>query len=406
MMKTKPIFLILGSLILVCGIGRSQELNPADWPSMVGYWKFQDTTNLLKATVGNDLMLIGNHTHTPGAYHGDTAVSIAIGSYYRCHHQIAPNGGGDSVNRYTLMFDFMVRNFNQWHTFHQTDSTNANDGECFIKPQMPGLKSTIGTATTGYTADSIEQDVWYRMVISVCLDSFYRYYLNGDLWHEGNLQSVDGRFALTPVLLFFADNNQEDDTIQIGSIAIFDSCLSSADIAVLGGLNPCIANPPVAELGPDIMVCQDQTVTLTVGAGYPVVAWSTGDTTSTLLLDTADLGIGSFNLSVVVQDVHGCLAYDSVMVTFIDCTSIEEPDDEEAYLLYPNPVEQALMIDLSAEEAHFELFTLSGQSVIIRHLTGRGVHYIDTDLLQEGVYIIRISTAGMVKSMKLIKVNK
>jgi hypothetical protein len=60
----------------------AQDLNPASWPHLEGYWKFQQSTNLTKATVGNNLTLVGTHKVVNGPSYGDTAVEIAIGSYY------------------------------------------------------------------------------------------------------------------------------------------------------------------------------------------------------------------------------------------------------------------------------------------------------------------------------------
>jgi hypothetical protein len=54
---------------------------------------------------------------------------------------------------------------------------------------------------------------WYRLLISVECGYAHNYYLDGELLHEGTPQDVDGRFALEPVLLLFADENEEDGEI-------------------------------------------------------------------------------------------------------------------------------------------------------------------------------------------------
>lgn len=393
--------------VLLCIIFPSvltaQDLVPSQWPSLAGYWKFQDTSNLTKATTGNDLMLVGTHEWAPGAFYGDTAISIAIGSYYKCHHQIPPNGGGDSVNRYALMFDFMVHNFDRWHTFQQTDSTNMNDGECFIKPQAPGVISTIGTATTGYTPDSISPGVWYRMVISVCLDSFYRYYIDGDLWLEGNMQAVDGRFALTPLLLFFADNNQEDDTIQIGSMAIFNNFLTDAEVALLGGLDPCIANPPVIDLGADVIICSNNTITLDAGPDFVTYLWSTGDTTRQITLDSSAWGLGSSGIWAAATNIHQCSASDSLTVTFIDCTSVSELDGNMAIRVFPNPFADELVIDLPEGIYHITILTVSGQTVIRSKVSGGQRQRLETRNLSSGIYQLLIEGEGLIDAFKIVK---
>ena len=310
---------IIFSVIVICFSSLSifaQDLVVKDWPQLKGYWKFQDVKNLTKATVGNKLTLVGTHQQVTGPAYGDTAIRIGIGSYYKYAHSMAPNGGGDSVNQYTLMFDFKVLNFKQWHTFFQTDTTNANDGECFIRP-LGTRPARIGTATTGYTNDSINANQWYRLVISVNLNNFYRYYINGKLWLEGDTQEVDGRFALLPQILFFADNDKEDDTIDVASVAIFDTCLSAKNIAKIGSIDPCVANPPKINLGRDTTLCANYTVSLNAGTGYINYQWSTGNKLPFELIDATTLGTGKKTVWVKVTDRNGCKGGDSIVINYL-----------------------------------------------------------------------------------------
>lgn len=300
----------------------AQDLNPADWPHLKGYWKFQNVKDLTKPTVGNKLVLVGTHQPIAGPAYGDTAIRIGVGSYYKYAHGIAPNGGGDSVNQYTLMFDFKVLNFKKWHTFFQTDTTNANDGECFIRP-LGTRPARIGTATTGYTNDSINANQWYRLAISVNLNHFYRYYINGKLWLEGDTQEVDDRFALLPQILFFADNDKEDDTIDVASVAIFDTCLSSKDIAKIGTIDPCIANPPKVNLGRDTTLCANFNVSLNAGTGYVNYQWSTGNKLPFELINANSIGTGKKIVWVKVTDRNGCSGGDSILINFLPLPNVD-----------------------------------------------------------------------------------
>jgi hypothetical protein len=398
------VFFLFTSVISPCS---AQTLDPQAWPNLKGYWTFQDTTQLEKATVGNDLVLVGTHEWVEGPNYGDYASRIAIGSYYKSYHNIPPNGGGDSVNRYTLMFDFRVLNFERWHTFHQTDSTNMNDGECFIKPQSAGIdKSVFGTATTGYTLDSLEANTWYRMVISVCLDSFYRYYINGNLWLDTNNQVVDGRFALTPLLLLFADNNQEDDTIDVSSVAIFDTCLTHAQIAQLGGLDPCIHNPPVVNIGNDttLFYCETANLMLDAGSGFKNYLWSTGDTTQSILIDSNSFATTNIlNLWVKVTDMNDCQATDSITVDCILWTGVPEPTVSYTIKIGPNPADDFIYFSLPEGDSQISIFNVTGQRVLETKTSGSETETIDIKTLAAGVYIIRVEGEHFVYSQKLIR---
>jgi len=293
----------------------SQDLNPSQLPHLKGYWKFQNPNNLTKATVGNNLTLVGSHQWVAGPERKDTAVRIGLGSYYKATHGIAPNGGGDSVNRYTLMFDFKIDNLNRWHTFFQTDTTNQNDGECFIRPNTGSNPGRIGTATTGYTPVAINTNQWYRLVISVNLGNYYRYYLNGQLILDGNNQDIDDRFSLNPQILFFADNDLEDDTIDIASVAIFDTCLSHSEVANLGTVDPCILYPMSLKLGNDTFICGNNTLVKQLSKGYNY-KWSTNDTGANVSFNVSKLGLGQKTISVEMRDLNNCLKRDTMLLSF------------------------------------------------------------------------------------------
>jgi hypothetical protein len=315
-MRTPAIFicivLLSAAMQPLCG----QDLNPSQWPHLSGYWKFQNASNREKATVGKDLTLVGSEQMVKGASFKDTGTRITIGSYYKCYHNISPNGGGDSVNRYTLMFDFKILDLKKWHTFFQTDTTNKNDGECFIRPLNSATPGTIGVGYTGYSKDTVIPNKWHRLMISVNLGHFYRYYLDGKLIHEGDTQDVDGRFALNPHFLLFADDNQEDDTIDVASVAVFDTCLSAADIAKIGPIDPCVLHPMSISLGRDTTICGDHTLVKNLGAGKFSYKWSTGDTASSLVLSMKKLGSGLKTIWVKKTDINQCTVSDTFLVGF------------------------------------------------------------------------------------------
>jgi hypothetical protein len=203
------------------------------WPaSLAGRWTFDNTSDLLNATVGNDLVLTGTHSAVAGPTVSDGAVAIDAGSYYTCTHGIAANGGGSLVNEYSIMFDVMIDNPQEYHCFFQTNEANSNDGDVFINPY-----SQIGITATGYTGFSLKANEWYRIVVTVDLGSSLRYYVDGKLVLDGVSQTVDGTYSLDPTLLFFADDNAEDNLIYAAQVAIFSSSLTSAEVSGLGGFH-------------------------------------------------------------------------------------------------------------------------------------------------------------------------
>ncbi|MCL4181189.1 MAG: metallophosphoesterase [Verrucomicrobia bacterium] len=200
-------------------------------PEPVGAWGFDNPADLLQASAGGDLVLEGAHTAVPGLGAGDGAIRIGIGSYYRCEHGVTPNGSGNYVNQYSLLFDFRIPQFGPWYCFFQTSPANQNDGDCFVRAN----DGAIGVGQTGYSAMRAQPGVWQRLLIAVDnAAGIYDIYLDGELILDGAPQSIDGRFALDPTVLFFADENGEDAPIDVTRIAIYDRALTAADAAELG----------------------------------------------------------------------------------------------------------------------------------------------------------------------------
>jgi len=208
------------------------------WPgSLQGRWTFDNASNPVEATLGNDLLLTGSILPIPGPVANDQAVRIGPGSYFHCYHDIPANGAGAPgfVNKYAILIDFRIPQLGQWYTFFQTNIQNANDGEAFISPA-----GKIGVSQTGYSSYTVIPGQWYRLVVTADLGNHYDYYLDGQVLQQGGAQDLDGRFALYPLLngndlLFFADDNGEDNNIDIAQIAVFDTTLTTQEINDLGG---------------------------------------------------------------------------------------------------------------------------------------------------------------------------
>ena len=241
-MKVKTLFYFVIILFLQTRI--IAQSNPLT-QDRVGWWNFNDTLHITDpvADYGLPLDLVGTHQIVPGPVVNDYAARIGIGSYYKMHHQIAPNGGGSKVNEYTLQFDFKVESIGVWYTFFQTDLSNSSDGDCFISPT-----GNIGVAATGYSTYAVHPNEWYRMIISVKNGTQYNYYLDGQLLNTGIVQAIDGRFSLDSLLLVFADENAEDADIIVSELAIWDRSLSAVEASDLGGFGHNIGTPPGTQL--------------------------------------------------------------------------------------------------------------------------------------------------------------
>ncbi len=247
-MKKIAAFLFLLFLLMChnCFLSaQAPPLVPSSWPALKGMWTFDNPANLTEAAFGNDLVLYGNHNAVNGPDSSDGAVNIGTGSYYKCFHDIPPNGGGSEVNEYSLLIDFRIPATGSWYCFYQTNGSNANDGELFVSPS-----GTVGRATNGpgYTAYILNPGEWYRLLVTADLGTQYKIYLDGILVKLGGALAMDGDYALYPAggnnfFYFFADDNGEDAPIDVALCAVFEEVLTAQQAEDLGGYGHFI--PPV-----------------------------------------------------------------------------------------------------------------------------------------------------------------
>lgn len=209
----------------------------AQVPARTGWWKFDDNSNFQKATIGTDLEATGTIQEAISSpAEGNLAVEVPLGSYFTMNHGIAPNGGGTLVNEWTLQVDFSVPEIPLWYAFFQTAD---GDADLFIaKTSNEGIgrvPNSIGTGSVLYTANTVEANTWYRMVVSVKNGEFFRIYINGELWLESPvIQDVDARYALAPTLLMFQDDDGDDGNINCSEICIWDVALTGEQALLLG----------------------------------------------------------------------------------------------------------------------------------------------------------------------------
>jgi hypothetical protein len=209
----------------------STAIVPASWPSLRGLWKFDNTASPLVATVGTNLTLAGTHTTIAGYSGTDNAVRIGPGSNYSVLHGMPGNGGSATlVNQYTILVDFRVGSLGSWKTFYQTNNTNSNDADLWVR-DSDGM---IGVGDADYSIEGAIPNVWHRMILSVNNGSFFKIYLDGRVILNGTTQAVNGRFSLDPRTYFMSDNNGEDGLIDVSTIALFNSALTQTEVESLG----------------------------------------------------------------------------------------------------------------------------------------------------------------------------
>lgn len=84
-----------------------------------------------------------------------------------------------------------------------------------------------------------------------------------------------------------------------------------------------VINIPVANAGPDQMICEGETATLT-GSGATSLLWSTGETDATITVSP----VSTTTYNLIVTDANGCSATDEVIVTVNDIPTANAGNNE------------------------------------------------------------------------------
>lgn len=214
-----------------------------------GLWRFQNSAEKLKATIGTDLVnshpdnagwmmgpwtMIGV-TGNAGLYADGGIVQDRSWDHLTAYHGIGgPNGGGSYINEYTIAIDYYANP--GWNSLYQTAwNGNANDGDLWINASTQNA-ATIGVGAVGYSVATFDATKWHRIVLSVDNGNFFRAYVDGALFLDGAGQAVDGRFALElDRFSLFADDSWEDAWGLAGTVAVWDRALTTDEVSQMGG---------------------------------------------------------------------------------------------------------------------------------------------------------------------------
>jgi hypothetical protein len=181
----------------------------------------------------------------------------------------------------------------------------------------------------------------------------------------------------------------------IYSVVITDTILGCA---ASDSMSLAVNALPVVDLGMDMTFCDTLDYVLDAGAGGSYL-WSDASINQTLVVTTT----GTYY--VTYTDSNGCEGSDTVTVSFVDCSGIDELGNNISVNLYPNPSAGFLNVSIDTEfdlsDATLTVVNLFGQ--IVRELDAKGTSTLmDLNDLANGTYFIEVKMGGSVMVKRFV----
>ena len=202
--------------------------------------------------------------------------------------------------------------------------------------------------------------------------------------------------------LFIADQYRKTAGVYVENYSNIYGCDSTlvTDLVVL--------SLPIVNLGSDISITSQQSVTLDAGDGFASYEWNTGATTQTITVDGATTGDGDHEFNVSVSNYNGCSNSDAIIVNVY--TDIFE-NIGVTLKIYPNPVDNnKLFITSDAVDynTYVYLYNMNGELVKntnINSVSNNNIVEMDVTDLPAGAYILKVNVMGHERS-EIIEIIK
>lgn len=160
---------------------------------------------------------------------------------------------------------------------------------------------------------------------------------------------------------------------------------------------------PIINLGNDTNICVYNNLVLD-GGNYNSYLWNTGDTNSTLFIDSNIVKQFGNSFWVNVIDSNYCNNSDTINIILSQCLSIQTVNDLDKINIFPNPVEDNLWImNLEGKSLDMSVVDNNGKEVLPKQVREDKTIKLDVSELSSGVYFLILRQCTNYRSIKFIK---
>ena len=167
---------------------------------------------------------------------------------------------------------------------------------------------------------------------------------------------------------------------------------------------------PSVSLGADTNICWNHSLVLDAGVGLSAYLWNTGETTSTITIDSANFNIGSNDFNVTVWNSFNCADMDTVSILVDICSGVVTPElNNVTMVVFPNPSTGIVNISITGLQSpvtQIGLYTSQGKMVMEQNradvINGNLDLNFNFSELSKGVYFFQIKNESGIKIKRLI----
>lgn len=171
---------------------------------------------------------------------------------------------------------------------------------------------------------------------------------------------------------------------------------TSPRTAVLATVNKDVA---IATVPVNTTICAGQNIKLTASNGT-AYSWSTGQTTSSVTVSPTQ------TTTYTVTGTTPCVNTASVTVTVDACLGIDENENDQVLVIYPNPTSSWMTIEGEnlSNYKNIELRDVTGRLILIENVSGSKMN-IDLTPIANGNYIIHVlgSDKTITRKIQVVK---
>lgn len=274
--------------------------------------------------------------------------------------------------------------------------------------------SGVGTHNLGYfyadenlCADTAYQDITVEDLTEITIDPTAAVCINDEAFAIEALPE-GGEFSGTGIdnNLFYPEVAGAGEHEITYAIIDENGCSNSASQLIT------VNEMPLVNIGVDTTICGSADILLDATIANPAsYLWTPGDyTTASITVDSTGIGYDSQEYSVVVTDANGCSSTDDVIVTFINCTGIDEIVGLENVMVYPNPNDGTFSVNINSSKSitlDLKVYNAIGVKYIEQNqivINGKYSSTINLQDIKSGLYFITLeSDEGVFVKKFLVK---